>query len=176
MEHGVWYFFIWLWIDYSWLHGSVLGLFSDLPTWHLECGWGNSSRRFSWQRASECIPANAGQFCKSFLKAIYVFYDKGWRDCERHLQRVKLIKRCSHDRIPFRVSCVKPSFPWNLHIATAQTPYFFDLSDIENHCPSVWAQFFNVERSSSGREKLHEQIRKMSWLHWWQPYAAKIRV
>lgn len=147
------------------------------PTWHLECR-GNSSRRFSWQRASEYVPANAGQFCKSFLKAVHtsmhVFYHKGWRKWQRHLQWVKLINR-SHDSVPFRFWCVKPSFPWNLHIVTAQTPCFFDLSDVENHCPSVWAQFFNVERSSRGREKLHEQIRRMVWLDWWQPFA-KINV
>ena len=74
----------------------------------------------------------------SFLEAvhtsIYDFYDNAWRKWERHFQGVSLINR-SHDRVPFRFWCVKPSFPWNLHIATAQTPYFFDLSDIENHCP-----------------------------------------
>ena len=118
----------------------------------------------------------AGQFCKSFLKAvhtsIYDFYDNAWRKRERHFQGVSLINR-SHDRVPFRFWCVKPSFPWNLHIVTAQTPCFFDLGDIENHCPSVWAQFFNVERSSSGREKVHEQIRKMVGIDWWKPYAPE---
>lgn len=190
--NGAWWccIFIWLWIVYTWLLRSVSELFNVVlllsnikknqtrPP-HMAFGMLLRKQFEKVQLAEGFWVLSRKKPGSSFLEAvhtsIYDFYDNAWRKWERHFQGVSLINR-SHDRVPFRFWCVKPSFPWNLHIATAQTPYFFDLSDIENHCPSVWAQFFNVERSSSGREKLHEQIRKMVWIDWWKPYAEKIHV